>query len=47
MLLFLKKNFGKRKKGKTSTRAAVFDVTHMKKDDSFFNDDIVDKVVCV
>jgi hypothetical protein len=39
--------FGKRKKGKTSTRAVVFDVTHTKKDGSFLNDDIADKVVCV
>jgi hypothetical protein len=35
------------KKGKTSTRAVVFDVTHTKNDGSFLNDDIVDKVVCV
>ncbi|XP_059434731.1 uncharacterized protein LOC132167721 [Corylus avellana] len=33
-----------RKKGKTPTRAVVYDVTHTRKDGSFFNADIEDKV---
>jgi hypothetical protein len=35
------------KKGKHLQGRLFVDVTHMKKDDSFLNDDIADKVVCV